>query len=135
MSYQNIQEDIYEICRRRKLKLDELALAIYLRGKSLRFGNPFYLTHRTIYKELNTSRKIIDKIKDRLQLKGVIKYNPGVGRLYTEYHILDTFESAPKGTLRVRQKDTSYISIIDKRRKKLKLAHCLSNNRMLIRSL
>ena len=137
-SYQVIKEDIYEICKRRKLKLDELALSIYLRGKALRFGNPFYLTNKTICSELNITLKILRKVKSRLQTKGIIEYDNGQGnRHWTKYVMLDTviMKGAQKVTFKGAHLAQSYISIIDKRRKKLKLVHCLSNNRMLIRSL
>ena len=134
--YQKLKEGIYEICKRRKLKLDELAFSIYLRGKSQHYGNPFYLTNKTIYMELNTTREIIDKIKARLQLKGVIKYDAGIGRNYTTYYMLDTFESVSKDTVRVREKRLSIYKTKDKKRKSIKkLAHFLLNNRMMIRSL
>ena len=88
--YQVIKEDIYGMARRRQMKLDELMFAVYLRGKSCRYGNPFRLANTTIYNDLATTRKITDKLKARLQLKGVIKYNSGLGTKWTEYTMLDS---------------------------------------------
>ena len=86
-----LREDFYEIIQRRKLSLSECGLCIYLRGKSCRFGNPFKLANKTLYKELNTTRRIVDPLKASLQLKGVIKYNSGIGTgNHTEYTMLDS---------------------------------------------
>lgn len=89
--YQVIKEDLYEMVRRRKMTLQELALAIYLRGKSCRFGNPFKLNNSTIYKELATTKRIVTPLKEKLQLKGVIKFNSGNGTgNWTEYTMIDS---------------------------------------------
>jgi len=88
--YHILKEDIYEMARRRKMRLDELMLAVYLRGKAKRYGNPFKLSNGTITHELAQSEWIIRKVRARLQTKGLIKYNVGTGKLWTEYHMLDT---------------------------------------------
>ena len=88
--YQVIKENIYEMARLRKMRLDELMFAVYLRGKSCRYGNPFKLNNSAIYYELATTREIVDKIKARLQLKGVIKYAAGTGKAWTEYTMIDS---------------------------------------------
>jgi len=90
--YQVLKENFYEVCRRRELKLDEVALAIYLRGKYCFFRAPvFYLSDKQIYEELNTSRRVLDKVRKRLQIKGLIKYNPGDGRgNTTSYTMIDS---------------------------------------------
>ncbi|MBM4240589.1 MAG: hypothetical protein FJ150_02790 [Euryarchaeota archaeon] len=85
-------EDFYEIIRRRKLKLDEVGFAIYLRGKYCYKGkNPFPLSDNYIQEELGVSLKVLSKLKKRLQLKGVIKYDTFHGRgKATFYTMLDT---------------------------------------------
>ncbi len=89
--YQVLREDFYELIRRRKLGLDECALAIYLRGKACQYSNPFRLANKTIYHELGTTRRIIDPLKHKLQIKGVIKYNSGLGTgNWTIYTMLDS---------------------------------------------
>lgn len=90
--YQVLKEGFYDVCRRRKLKLDEVALAIYLRGKYCFFRTPvFYLPDKQIYKELNTTRRVLDKVRKRLQVKGLIKYDPGDGRGNTTgYTMIDS---------------------------------------------
>lgn len=90
--YQVLKESFYEVCRRRKLKLDEIALAVYLRGKYCFFRTPvFYLPDKQIYEELNTTRRVLDKVRKRLQVKGLIKYNPGDGRgNTTNYTMIDS---------------------------------------------
>ena len=88
--YHVIKEDIYEMGRRRKMKLDELMFAVYLRGKGCRFGNPFKLSNATLVQELGQSEWIIRKLRATLQLKGIIKYNEGTGKRWTEYSMLDT---------------------------------------------
>ena len=88
--YQVLREGFYEIINRRKLSLAESFLAIYLRGKSCHYGNPFKLPNSTIYHELATTREIIDKVKASLQIKGVIKYSAGKGIIWTEYTMLDS---------------------------------------------
>ena len=88
--YQVLKEDIYEITKRRELKMDEFGLAVYLRGKAKRYGNPFKLKNNTITGELNQSEWIIRKIRARLQIKGLIKYNIGIGKAWTEYTMLDS---------------------------------------------
>ena len=70
--------------------MDEFGLAVYLRGKARRFGNPFRLSNKTIYYELASTREIVDKVKSRLQIKGIIKYNAGIGKTWTEYTMLDS---------------------------------------------
>ena len=64
--YQVIKEDIYEMVRRRDMGFDEFGLAIYLRGKACRYGNPFKLTNHTIYDELGTTRRIVTPLKAKL---------------------------------------------------------------------
>ncbi len=88
--YHNLKEDWYDICKDRQLKLDEIAVAVYLRGKSCRYGNPFRLANKTIYKQLHSTRRIIDKVKYRLKMKGVLKFKAGVGKDWTEYTMLDS---------------------------------------------
>lgn len=89
--YQVIREDFYEIMRRRELSLKELGFAIYLRGKACRYTNPFKLADKTIFTELGTTRRIVDPIRRSLQLKGVIKYNSGLGTgHWTEYTMIDS---------------------------------------------
>ena len=95
--YQKLPEDFYEIIRRRKLKADEALFAIYLRGKYCRFGNPFYSTDKVICYELNFSYKVLSKIRKRLQIKGVIKYDSFHGRgRATIYTMLDTYMTPVK---------------------------------------
>ena len=143
MSYQLIKEDIYEIIKLRKIKLDAFALIIYLRGKALQYGNPFYLSNKTICKELNITERIFNKIKKSLQEKGLLKYTQGNGfSHWTQYTLLDSIiekyqhKGLPKRyPLRLPKGNPSNISIIDKKREKLKVSHFLPNDRMLIRSL
>jgi hypothetical protein len=82
--------------QRRNMKLDELALAIYLRGKSGRFGNPYPQADKYTCKELNISKKILRKLRRKLQEKGVIKYDTSLGRgKATVYTMLDTIMAEP----------------------------------------
>lgn len=94
--YQKVYEDIYEIARRRDLKLAELALAIYLRGKYCRFGNSFYQSDEFTCHELNITPKVLTKVRARLQIKGLIKFNSGNGRgNATVYTILEQLIAQP----------------------------------------
>ncbi len=89
--YQILYESFYDIIKRRKLTFAEWGFAIYLRGKSCRYTNPFKLADNTIYDELGTTRRIIDPLKRKLQLKGIIKYNSGKGAgNWTEYTMIDS---------------------------------------------
>ena len=88
--YHVLKEDFYDMVKRRQLKISEVGFSIYLKGKAKRFGNPFKLADKTIYEELGTTRKVISKLKARLQLKGIIKYNAGIGKVWTEYTLLDS---------------------------------------------
>lgn len=85
-------EDFYEIIRRRRLKLDEVGLAIYLRGKYCYKGiNPFPLSNPYICNELGITKKVLTKLRRKLQLKGVIKFDSYEGRGHiTLYTMLDT---------------------------------------------
>ena len=87
--YQVLKEDFYVTCKKVNLRLDDIALAVYLRGKSCRFGNPFRLNNSTICKELNTTERILRRIRKRLQDKSLIRFNQGDGKIYTEYTMLD----------------------------------------------
>jgi len=91
MRYHRLPEDFYEIIKCREMKLDEVAFAVYLRGKSCRFGNPFTCYDDFILKELNTTYKIISKIRKRLQTKGVIKFNSCGRHKPVLYTMLDTY--------------------------------------------
>lgn len=94
--YQKVYEDLYEITRRRKLKLEELALAIYLRGKYCRFGNHFYQSDTATCYELNITPKILRKVRSELQIKGLIKFDAGQGRgKATVYTVLDQLIAQP----------------------------------------
>ena len=88
-------EDFYDIVRRRKLSPSQVALAVYLRGKYCRFNqNPFYLTDSVICKEYNISKQRLRRLKKALQLKGLIKFDSGIGRgVATEYTMLDTLKT------------------------------------------
>jgi len=89
--YQKLPEDFYEIIRRRKLTLSEAFFAVYFRGKSCRFGSPFYLNNKSICKELGISEKVLRKYRALLQQKGVIKFDGGKGKGHpTNYIMLDT---------------------------------------------
>ena len=112
--YQTLYEDLYEITRRRELKLDELALFIYLRSKYCHFGkrNPFYHSDtRTCY-ELSITPKVLSKVRKRVQLKGLIKFDSGCGRgKATLYYILDQLHAPEKASQMVKKVSrTGYLS-------------------------
>lgn len=89
--YQVLKEDFYEMVRHREMGFDELGLAIYLRGKACRFGNPFRLANQIIYEELKTTKRIFLPLRRKLKLKGIIKYNSGDGKgHWTQYTMIDS---------------------------------------------
>jgi hypothetical protein len=89
--YQKLHEDIYDMMKRRKMGWCELGFAIYLRGKALRFGNPFFVSNNGIILETGTSEFILRRLRDLLQVKGVIKYDIGNGKRHpTTYYMLDS---------------------------------------------
>jgi hypothetical protein len=81
-----------DMVRRRKLSWAEIGFAIYIRAKSKRFGNPFYLTDDSITQETGLSAKTFRKLRERLQVKGVISYDSFHGRgKSTIYTCVDNF--------------------------------------------
>ena len=112
--YQTIYEDLYEITRRRDLKLDELALFIYLRSKYCHFGkrNPFYHSDARTCFELNITPKVLSKVRKRVQLKGLIKFDSGCGRgRATLYCILDQLHATERVSQLVKKvSQTGYLS-------------------------
>ncbi len=88
--YQVLKLSIYEITRRRKMKLGDMMIAVYLRGRSCQYGNPFKLSNKIICYDLNISEKTLRRIRLRLQTKGVISFDAGIGKNYTRYEMLDT---------------------------------------------
>lgn len=104
--YQRLPEDFYEIIRRRKLRVDQVGFAIYLRGKSCRFGNPFKLSNSIICYELNITEKVLRRLRDTLQTKGILKYDSGIGKKYTIYSMIDSLMIQSRGT----QTGTSEVS-------------------------
>ena len=112
--YQTIYEDLYEITRRRDLKLEELALFIYLRSKYCHFGkrNPFYHSDARTCFELNITPKTLSKVRKRVQLKGLIKFDSGCGRgKATLYCILDQLHAMEKVSQLVKKvSQTGYLS-------------------------
>jgi hypothetical protein len=89
---------LYRMIKRRKMKLDETMLATYLRGKFVRFNkNPFELADKVIKDELNISRDTLRRIRENLQIKGLIEYEPGDGhKRKTLYFMLDTYMSCSR---------------------------------------
>ncbi len=89
--YQVLKEDFYEMIRQREMTFAEFGLAIYLRGKACRFGNPFFLSNETIFNELRTTKRIFLPLRKKLRIKGVIKYNVGcgIGKI-TQYSMMDS---------------------------------------------
>lgn len=116
MSYRFPQEKIYhsynvensmDMVRRRKLSWAEIGFAIYLRAKSKRFGNPFFLSDKYITKETALTTKTFHRLRDKLQLKGVIKYDSYHGRgLCTQYTALDTFMTSTEKPTHLGNKPT-----------------------------
>jgi hypothetical protein len=114
--YQFPQEKIYhsynvensmDMVRRRKLTWAEIGFAIYLRAKSKRFGNPFFLSDKHITQETSLSAKTFHKLRDRLQVKGVIKFDSFHGRgLCTRYTALDTFMTSTEKPTHLGEKPT-----------------------------
>ena len=88
--YQVIKEDIFEMIGRRKLNMGDFGMCIYLRGKARRYGNPFKLSNTTMMKELHQSEYQLRKLRQRLQVKGLIKYDTGTGKGWTTYTMLDS---------------------------------------------
>lgn len=89
--YQKLYEDIYDMMKRRKIGWCELGFAIYLRGKALRFGNPFFMSNSDVCIETGTTDKIIRPLRNSLQVKGIIKFDLGNGKRHpTTYYMLDS---------------------------------------------
>jgi len=85
-------ENSMDMVRRRRLSWAEIGFAIYLRAKSKRFGNPFYLSDTHITKEAALTAKTFHRLRDKLQIKGVIKYDSFHGRgKCTMYECIDSF--------------------------------------------
>ena len=72
------------------MKLADMMLAVYLRGRSCQFGNPFKLSNKVICYDLNISEQVLRRIRKRLQVKGVISFDAGEGKAFTTYQMLDT---------------------------------------------
>ena len=89
--YQKLYEDIFEMMKRRKLNWCELGLAVYLRGKAYRFGNPFFISNAEIIKETGTTEKVLRPLRSLLQTKGILNFDIGNGKRHpTTYYILES---------------------------------------------
>jgi len=68
-------QNIYDMKKRRELSMAEFALAIYLRGKAQRLGNPFYQSDENTCNEISESKKVLRRLRKLLQIKGLIKFD------------------------------------------------------------
>ena len=95
--YQRLEQDFFRLCGLRNIKHSAMLVLIYLRGLYCWFQKPtFHYPDKNIVKDLNLSRKQLNRIRKLLQERGVIEYKSYEGRgKETDYFILKT-ELAPE---------------------------------------
>ena len=100
---------LYSMAKDRNLKLDEMMLSVYLRGKFLRFNmNPFYLKDSIVIDELNISRNTLRRIRNILKTKALIKFTPGLGvKNHTTYTMLDTYMATSRDGINQKGSSTT----------------------------
>lgn len=83
--------NFYDIIRDRKLSLNSAFFLVYLRGLACSFGVEFKWADTAIIKHLNISRWTLNRLKEDLKLKGLLRYENYGSRHYpTKYTMVDT---------------------------------------------
>jgi len=90
--YQFLENDFFDLCRKRRIKPISMLLLIYLRGLYRYFGKAkFYWKDSQTIEHLRISRPTLRQARNRLKERGIIDFNPGISRFsFTEYSILQT---------------------------------------------
>lgn len=89
VGYQRLENNFFDIMKRRGLDAAEAFFVIYFRGKALRYGTPFKLSNKKIQEETGLSEYTIRLYRIKLQIKGIFKFDVGSGHQWTEYTIID----------------------------------------------
>ena len=90
--YQFLENDFFDLCRKRRISSFSMLLLIYLRGLYRYFGKPkFYWKDSQAIEHLHTTRPTLRLARNKLRERGIIEFKVGKSRFcFTEYAILQT---------------------------------------------
>ncbi|MCX5668087.1 MAG: hypothetical protein NTY34_07275 [Candidatus Omnitrophica bacterium] len=89
--YQYLENDFFDLCKTRKIRVVPMLLYIYLRGLYCRFqSSEFFYKDKQIQGHLGLIHKTLQRARLFLQERGLIKFVSGVGNTLTTYQMLGT---------------------------------------------
>jgi hypothetical protein len=87
--YQFLENDFFNLCQTRGIGRIPMLLYVYLRGLYCRFQKPvFTWADKQIMEHLGISRSTLNRSRKHLQVRGVISYQSGKGKVPTQYTML-----------------------------------------------
>ena len=89
--YQYLENDFFELCKTRRIRRLPMLLYIYLRGFYCRFQKPdFFWSDKVTREHLGITQTTLASARSRLQERGLIKFQSGIGRTPTQYIMFGT---------------------------------------------
>lgn len=108
--YQFLQNDFFNICRKRKITKLPMLLLIYLRGLYAYYGKPtFFYKDELIIGDLGITKNTLRQARKHLRERGVIDFYTYAGRGKAMRYLILESELAPalKGSRFVRKESKS----------------------------